>query len=107
MSATTSRTKTTRQRLSRRGGELASKARSLIREGNARRVRIRHGDDEVMSFPVTVGVAGAVLAPWLAAIGAVAALVGPYDVEVRREGTEEPHGEREEAPTGAAGGAGS
>jgi hypothetical protein len=33
---------------------------------------------------LTVGVAGAVLAPWLAAIGAIAALVTDCSIEVER-----------------------
>jgi hypothetical protein len=38
-----------------------------------------------MSFPVTIGVIGAALAPMLAAIGAVAALIGECTISVERE----------------------
>ena len=52
------------------GEELLSKVKDLLRQGNIRRISIRDKDGkEVMSFPLTVGVLGAVLAPTLAAIG--------------------------------------
>ncbi len=38
-----------------------------------------------MSFPLTVGVVGAVLLPVLAAVGAVAALIGECTISVERE----------------------
>lgn len=85
MGATKTQTMKTREQLARRGSAVATKARHLLTEGNTRRVRIRRDDHEVMSFPVTIGVAGTLLAPWLAAIGAVATFVGPFDVDVERD----------------------
>lgn len=38
-----------------------------------------------MSFPLTIGVVGAVLLPVLAAVGAVAALIGECTISVERE----------------------
>ena len=38
-----------------------------------------------MSFPLTIGVAGALLAPVLAAVGAMAALIGECTITVERE----------------------
>jgi len=69
--------------------EVVEKIKELIHEGNVRRIIIK--DDEgktYLEIPVTFGVIGVLLAPWLAAIGAVAALVGHMKVEVIR--TEEP-----------------
>ncbi|MEA2629938.1 MAG: hypothetical protein QOE66_157, partial [Chloroflexota bacterium] len=43
-------------------------------------------DHTVAEFPLTVGVAGAVLAPWLAGIGAIAALVTDSSIVVERVG---------------------
>jgi hypothetical protein len=40
---------------------------------------------ELMSFPLTVGVVGAILAPVLAAVGALAALIGECTIAVERE----------------------
>jgi hypothetical protein len=67
-----------------KGGELLDKVRALIEEGNIRRVRIRQKDRTVAEFPLTVGVVGAVLAPVLAAIGVLAALVTECEIDVER-----------------------
>ena len=67
-----------------KGGELLDKVRALIEEGNIRRVRIRQKDRTVAEFPLTVGVVGAVLAPVLAAIGVLAALVTDCEIDVER-----------------------
>jgi hypothetical protein len=66
------------------GGELLDKLRQVIHEGNARRVVIKQGEQVVAEFPLTVGVVGAVLAPVLAAIGALVALLKDCSIEVER-----------------------
>ncbi len=68
------------------GGELLEKVKELIREGNVRRIVIRQGDGDrpVAEFPLTVGVVGAVAAPILAAVGALAALLTNCTIEVER-----------------------
>ena len=38
-----------------------------------------------MSFPLSIGVVGAVFAPVLAAVGALAALIGECSITVERE----------------------
>lgn len=68
------------------GENLLKKVKELIEEGNIRKITIHDKTGkELMSFPLTVGVVGAVLAPVLAAIGAVAALVGECTITVERE----------------------
>jgi len=68
------------------GESLLKKVKELIEEGNIRKISIHDKDGkEIMSFPLTVGVVGAVFAPVLAAIGAVAALVGECTITVERE----------------------
>ncbi len=58
------------------GEELLAKIKKLIHEGNIRRVIIKDKDGRtVMEIPMTLGVVGALVAPQLAAIGAIAALV--------------------------------
>jgi hypothetical protein len=58
------------------GEELVARIKELIRQGNIRRVIIKDRDGKIlMEFPLTLGVLGAALAPTLAAVGAVAALV--------------------------------
>jgi hypothetical protein len=70
------------------GEDLLNKIKDFIAEGNVRKITIHNKDGrEVMSFPLTVGVVGAVLAPLLAAIGALAALIGECTITVERDGT--------------------
>ena len=66
------------------GDRLLGEVRRLVAEGNVRRITIKQGDHTVAEFPLTVGVAGAVLAPWLAAVGAIAALVTDSSIVVER-----------------------
>jgi hypothetical protein len=68
------------------GENLLHKVKDLIREGNIRKITIASkSGKEIMSFPLTLGVAGAVLAPVLAAIGALAALIGDCTMIVEKE----------------------
>lgn len=67
------------------GGALLDKLAAIIREGNVRRVRIRQGDRIIAEFPLTAGVVGAVLAPALAGIAAIVALVKDCTLEVERD----------------------
>lgn len=72
-----------------RGEELVDKIKALIHEGNVRRVIIKDEDGKVyLELPVTIGVIGALLAPMLAAVGAIAAMVANLRIEVIR--SEEP-----------------
>jgi hypothetical protein len=68
------------------GDNLLKKVREIIAEGNARKITIKDKDNKVvMTFPLTFGVVGAVIAPVLAAIGAIAALIGECTISVERE----------------------
>ena len=67
------------------GEELIAKIKELVHEGNIRRIIIKDRDGKTMiEFPMTLGVVGAVLAPTLAAVGAVAALIGEATVVVEK-----------------------
>lgn len=67
------------------GEELLAKVKSLINEGNIRRIIIKDVDGKTLvEFPVTIGVIGAVFAPVLAAVGAIAALVTKCTIVVER-----------------------
>jgi hypothetical protein len=67
------------------GDTLIAKIKELVREGNVRRVVIKNEQGRVLiEFPVTLGVVGAVLAPQLAAIGAIAALVTRCTIVVHK-----------------------
>jgi hypothetical protein len=67
------------------GEKLIAKMKELFHEGNIRRVIIKDKDGKtVMEIPVTLGVVGVLLAPQLAAIGAIAALVTEATVVVEK-----------------------
>jgi hypothetical protein len=68
------------------GDDLLARIKALIHEGNIRRVIIKDKDGKVLiEFPLSVGVVGFVLAPTLAAVGAVAALVTEATIVVEKE----------------------
>ena len=68
------------------GEEVVAKIKEIIREGNARSVTIKNEKGEtVIAFPLTIGVVGAVLAPTLAAVGAVAALLTKCTIVVEKK----------------------
>lgn len=67
------------------GEELLSKIKNLLKEGNIRRMIIKNKEGKVvMEIPMTLGVVGALIAPQLAAIGALAALVTEATVVVEK-----------------------
>ncbi len=69
------------------GEQLLAKVKELLHEGNIRRVIIKDKDGKTLvEFPMTFGVVGALLAPSLAALGAVAALVSEATVVVEKNG---------------------
>lgn len=73
------------------GEQLISKVKELIKEGNVRRIIIKGKDGKTLvEFPLTIGVIGAVLAPMLAAVGAIAALVTECTITAEREKTNKP-----------------
>jgi integral membrane sensor domain MASE1 len=68
------------------GEELLSKVKELVHEGNIRRVVIRNQDGHTLiDIPLTFGVLGALVSPQLAAIGAVAALLGKGTILVEKD----------------------
>ncbi len=69
-----------------KGEELLKKVKELIAEGNVRKITIKNKEGKTMVvIPLTIGVVGAVLAPVLAAVGAIAALVTECTISVERE----------------------
>jgi len=75
------------------GRDLVDKVKSLIHEGNVRRIIVKdeHGNTFV-EIPVTVAAVGAVLAPVLAALGAISALVAKFSIVVIRTDAKPPNG---------------
>ena len=67
------------------GKDLLRKVKNLINEGNIRRVIIKDKDGKVVfEIPLTFGVVGTLIAPQLAAIGAIAALLSEATVVVEK-----------------------
>ncbi|HUD44429.1 MAG TPA: DUF4342 domain-containing protein [Patescibacteria group bacterium] len=79
--------KTTREETySVKGERLIEKVKQLIAEGNVRRISIKDKSGKtIIEFPLTIGVVGAVIAPVLAAVGTIAALVTECSITVERE----------------------
>jgi hypothetical protein len=82
---------TTKETFSINGEQLLKKIKDLINEGNIRKITIHTKEGkELMSFPLTIGLVGAVFAPVLAAVGAMAALIGECTITVERETEKKP-----------------
>ncbi|HEY5967334.1 MAG TPA: DUF4342 domain-containing protein [Chitinophagaceae bacterium] len=76
----------TKESIKIQGEKLVNKVKELVKEGNVRKISIHEKDGrELMSFPLSLGVVGAVFAPVLAAVGALAALIGECSITVERE----------------------
>ena len=71
------------------GNELVERAKSLVAQGNVRRLIIRNANNEVlMEVPLTpavvVGGVATIVSPVLAALGALAALIAKLKIEIVR-----------------------
>ncbi len=68
-----------------KGEELLRKVKDIVHEGNVRKIIIK--DDKgspYLEIPLTIGVVGALIAPVMAAVGAIAALASNFTLEVVR-----------------------
>ncbi|MGH2709958.1 MAG: DUF4342 domain-containing protein [Actinomycetota bacterium] len=80
-----------REELRVAGGDLADKVKELIHERNVRRIIVKNVEGQtIMEVPVTAGVLVALVAPVLAAVGALAALASEWSVVVERSEDNEP-----------------
>jgi len=69
-----------------KGDDLLKKIKQLIKEGNIRKITITNKEGKIIvELPLTLGVVGAALAPVLAAVGAIAALVTECSITVEKE----------------------
>jgi len=68
------------------GKDLIDKVKTLIKEGNARRIIIKNEKGiEYLEIPINVGVLGLIFAPTFIAIGAIAAMASSFTIEVVRK----------------------
>src|SRR5262249_31679020 len=70
------------------GEQLLAKVKELIHEGNVRHIRIKQDGRVILEVPLAIGFMGVVMAPTLAAIGSMSALLAQCSIEVVR--TERP-----------------
>ena len=68
------------------GEAVVGKVKEILREGNIRRITIRNDTGKtLLEIPLTFGVVGALIAPQLAALGAVGALIANLSIGIERE----------------------
>jgi uncharacterized protein DUF4342 len=72
------------------GFQIMETIKKLVHEGNVRKIIVKQDGHTIAEFPLTFGVVGAAIAPALAAIGAIAALVTECSIEVERTPEGEP-----------------
>ena len=74
-----------------RGKDLVDKIKTLVHEGNVRRIILKDEKGQTfLEIPLTVAAVGAIAVPLLAALGAIAALVANFTLVVERAGPAPP-----------------
>lgn len=76
------------ENLSAASGEVLERLKVLLKQGNVTKVRVKKDNNTILDIPVTAGAIGTLLAPQLAAVGAVVAVISKTTVEI-----EKPNGE--------------
>jgi hypothetical protein len=66
------------------GEAVLDNIKRLVREGNVRSIRVRQGDRVIAIFPLAAGVLGIVVAPALAAVATLIALLGDCTIDVEK-----------------------
>ncbi len=66
------------------GEQLLTKVKELVHEGNVRRISIKQEGRTILEIPLTIGVAGVLVAPVVAAVGVLGALIAQCSIEVIR-----------------------
>lgn len=78
-------TKVAREEFTVSSDTLIQRVKELLHEGNVTRIIVKDVNGKVLlEIPATVGVIGAVIAPWLAALGVIAALATNCKIVVER-----------------------
>lgn len=66
-----------------KGDELLKKVKELIHQGNIRKIIIKDSEGKTyLELPLNIGVVGAILIPAWAALGALAAIVSDFTIEL-------------------------
>ena len=78
--------KTVREEYSVSSDDLVKRIKELIHEGNVTRIIVENEKGEtLLEIPVTVGVIGAILIPWMAALGVIAAIATRCKIIVEKK----------------------
>jgi len=65
--------------------ELVKKTKEILHEGNVTKLIVEDEEGKtLLEIPVTVGLVGVILAPWLAALGAIAAIATKCKIKVEK-----------------------
>lgn len=68
------------------GNELIDKLREIIKEGNVKKITVKNDKGEsILEIPVTAGVVGLVLFPYIGILGGMAAMLKEYKLEIKKE----------------------
>ena len=67
------------------GAKVVKKIKEYVKKGNVSKISVRKDGEIMMNIPVTVGVVGTVLAPWLTVIGSIVALGVKCDILIVKE----------------------
>ena len=77
--------RTVREEISVSADNLIEKVKELLHEGNVTRIIVKNEEGKTLvEIPATVGVIGALFAPWLAALGAIATLATNCKIVVEK-----------------------
>lgn len=77
--------KVTREEFTISSDDLIERVKQLLHEGNVTRIIVKDEKGKVMlEIPATAGVIGVIIAPWLAALGVIAALAANCRIVVER-----------------------
>lgn len=72
-------------KLSDNGAKIIEKIKEYVKKGNVSRITVKREEEVIINIPVTVGVVGTVLAPWLTVIGSVVALGMKCDILLTKD----------------------
>ncbi len=79
--------KTWKEEITVKSSELISRIKQLVYQGNITKIKVKHGDKVLVDIPVTAGAVGVLLAPQIAILAVIAALVTKCTLEIyKREG---------------------
>jgi len=73
-----------REEFNVRGNQAFEKVKELVAAGNVRHITIRRNGHVMAEFPLTVGVIGTLIAPQIAVLGTLVALMTQCSIEVVR-----------------------